>query len=202
MIYQYGHTETDYLSRCDEKMAQIIAHYGFLERELRGSLFEGIIHSIVNQQISTKAAITVWNRVVTAVGSVTPETINALSLEQLAALGMSGRKAGYIKSAAQAVLSGQINLDALNSMSDEEVIATLSSLNGIGQWTAEMLMIFSMERPNVLSYGDLIIRKALCLLYGHETLSKKEFVQYQQQFSPYGTVASFYLWAYATEHNE
>lgn len=199
MNYPYGKAETDYLCQCDPKLAQLIARYGHIERQLHDDIFTAIVNSIVSQQISGKAAQTVWNRLVEAVGTVTPQSIDSLGQEALAALGMSGRKAGYIHAAAQAVLTGALDLQALTTLPDEQIIKALCALPGIGQWTAEMLLIFSLRRPDVLSFGDFAIRKGLCLLYGHETLTKTEFARYQQRFSPYGTVASFYLWAYANE---
>jgi 3-methyladenine DNA glycosylase/8-oxoguanine DNA glycosylase len=112
---------------------------------------------------------------------------------------MSSRKATYIKNLAQNVLNGELNIDELYSLSDEEVIKILSAQNGIGIWTAEMLMIFSMERPNILSFGDLAIRRGICNLYHHKELTKTQFERYKKRYSPYGSVASLYLWALSVE---
>ena len=109
------------------------------------------------------------------------------------------RKAGYIKSAAEAVYSGRIDLSALHELSDEEIIHRLMALPGIGVWTTEMLLIFSLGRKDVLSYGDLAIRRGLCKLYGHKTLTKEQFARYKSRYSPYGSIASLYLWRLSVE---
>jgi len=113
--------------------------------------------------------------------------------------GMTFRKASYIKNIAQSVCSSELNINELNDLSDDEVIKKLISLNGIGVWTAEMLMIFSMKRPDIVSWGDLAIRRGICMLYNHKELTKTHFERYKKRYSPYGSVASFYLWALSTE---
>jgi DNA-3-methyladenine glycosylase II len=128
---------------------------------------------------------------------ITPDTINKLPLEELQQFGMSFRKAGYIKSAAQKILTKEFDINSLHSMSDEEVCAKLSELNGIGVWTAEMLMLFSMQRPNVLSYGDLAIRRGLRMVYQHKEIDKLKFNKFLKRYTPYASVASLYLWAVA-----
>ena len=91
-------------------------------------------------------------------------------------------------------MKGHINLKELEHLSDDEVIKQLSSLHGVGVWTAEMLLIFSLQRSDVVSYGDLGIRKGMMKLYGLESLTKKQFANYRERYSPYGSVASLYLW--------
>jgi 3-methyladenine DNA glycosylase/8-oxoguanine DNA glycosylase len=108
---------------------------------------------------------------------------------------MSDRKAGYIISIADAALSGFINFDTLHTLTDTEIIKKLTALTGVGVWTAEMLLIFSLERPDVVSYGDLAICRGMMKLYGLKELPKEKFEKYRQRYSPYGSVASLYLWA-------
>ena len=119
--------------------------------------------------------------------------------EALRGCGLSLRKAGYLREAARAALEGRLDGAELAAMSDREVVDRLTALPGVGVWTAEMLMIFSMQRPDVVSYGDLAIRRGVMRLYGLESLSRREFETYRSRWSPYGTVASFYLWAVAHE---
>lgn len=104
------------------------------------------------------------------------------------------RKAKYIKNITQAVVSKTINLDNLNLLSDEEIINELIKFEGVGKWTAEMLLIHSFQRPDILSYNDLGIQRGLKKLYSLEDISKEEFETYRKRYSPYNTVASLYLW--------
>lgn len=107
---------------------------------------------------------------------------------------MTLRKAEYIKGIASAALTGEVDFSKLHTLTDEEIIKKLSSLNGVGIWTAEMLLIFSLCRPDVVSYGDLAIRRGMMNLYGLKELPKEKFNRYRKKYSPYGSVASLYLW--------
>jgi DNA-3-methyladenine glycosylase II len=98
---------------------------------------------------------------------------------------------------AEKVKTGAFDMDALKSMTDEEVIRQLSSLKGLGQWTAEMIMTFSMQRPDIVSYGDLAIQRGMRMLYRHRKIDAVKFRRYRKRYSPYGSVASLYLWAIA-----
>lgn len=189
-----------YLSKKDKKMAAFIAATEPIEREVHDDVFEALISSIVSQQVSGAAARTVWGRLEAACGApegcraVTPERVSALTYEELRALGMSGRKAEYVSGVAAAAMSGELDLEGLWQEPDGVVVERLSALRGVGVWTAEMLLIFAFLRPDVLSYGDLAIRRGIMELYGLKTLSKEQFERYRKRYSPYGTTASFYLW--------
>jgi DNA-3-methyladenine glycosylase II len=112
---------------------------------------------------------------------------------------MTFRKAEYIKDFACKVLSGEFDIESLPDKSDDELIARLSALKGIGVWTAEMIMTFCMQRPDIFSFGDLAIHRGLRMLYHHKNVDKKLFEKYRRRYSPYGTVASLYIWAIAAE---
>ena len=197
--FQYTADDLDALKKKDKKLAAVIDRCGFIEREVNRDVFSALICSIVSQQISGKAAETVENRLVDLCGGITPESIHDADISDIQKCGMSMRKAGYIKEAGEAVYTGAIDLSALEGMPDEEVIRLLSSLPGIGTWTAEMLLIFALGRMDVLSYGDLAIRRGLCKLYGHKTLTKEQFARYKKRYSPHGSIASLYLWRLSTE---
>jgi DNA-3-methyladenine glycosylase II len=107
---------------------------------------------------------------------------------------MSMRKAGYIKGLAERVASGELDLQALHALPDEEVCRSLIHIDGIGRWTAEMMMIFSMQRLDILSYGDLAIRKGLCVLHRHRKITPRLYEKYRRLYSPYASIASLYLW--------
>jgi DNA-3-methyladenine glycosylase II len=110
---------------------------------------------------------------------------------------MSYRKASYVLGAAQKAASGELDIEALYDMTDEEILKSLTSLNGIGIWTAEMLMLFSMGRMDIFSYGDLAIHRGLKIIYRHRKVPRELFEKYRRRYSPYGSVASLYIWAAA-----
>ena len=195
--FAYGAKETDYLARKDKRLARVMERVGHIQREVRPDLFDALMHAIVGQQIATKAQQTVWGRLVQALGQVTPETVDALDAESMQGLGLSFRKVGYMKAAARKALSGEFDVEALRHMDDDSVSAALCKLDGVGVWTAEMLMLFSLQRPNVLSFGDLAIIRGLRMVYRHKSVNRERFEAYRRRFSPYGSVASLYLWAVA-----
>ena len=195
--FAYGTSETDYLARKDKRLASVIERIGSIRREVRPDLFDALMHAIVGQQIATKAQQTVWGRLVQALGQVTPATVDSMGAEDLQRLGLSFRKVGYMKGAARKALQGELDVDALRHMDDASVSATLCKLDGVGVWTAEMLMLFSLQRPDVLSFGDLAIHRGLRMVYRHKRVSRERFEVYRRRFSPYGSVASLYLWAVA-----
>ena len=198
-FFPYGAVEIEYLKKKDKRLGEAIDRIGPLQRTVTPNLFNALINSIIGQQISMKAANTVRDRITMALGEITPETICKISLEKLQSFGLSFRKAGYIKGIADVVLSKEFNIEELNELSDEEVCKRLSALKGLGIWTAEMLMIFSMERKNIVSWGDLAIRRGMMKLYHHKELDRKRFEVYKKRYSPYGTVASLYLWEISQE---
>lgn len=193
-FFQYGQKETDYLKKKDKRLAEVIDRIGPVQREIIPDLFAGLVNSIVGQQISTKAFITIWNRIKDLFGTVTPENILSKSAEELQKCGITMKKSVYIRNIAMDIINGSLNLDELYELPDDEVCRRLSSLNGIGTWTAEMLMTFSMQRPDILSWDDLAIRRGIMMLYGHKKLDKNLFGRYKKRYSPYGSVASLYLW--------
>jgi len=191
-FFVYGETELDYLRKKDKKLGSVIDRIGMIKRPVNPDPFSALVDSIVAQQISNKAAATVYGKLETVCGgNVTPAVINALSVEQIQSCGMSTRKASYIKNIAEA----PIDFNNLGEKSDQEIIDMLTAIKGVGVWTVEMLLIFSLMRPDVVSYGDLIIRRNIMLLYGHKEMSKERFNRYAKRYSPYGSVASLYLWA-------
>jgi len=194
-FFNYGKTELDYLRRKDKRLGRAIDEIGIIERPVTPDLFTALVSSIISQQISAKAAVTVRSRIQERLGAITPETIALASVEEIQHCGLSTRKAGYIKGIGTAIVQRELDLSSLHDLSDDEVIAKLSALKGVGTWTAEMLLIFSMERPDVVSWDDLAIRRGMMKLYGHKTLTKEQFERYRKRYSPYGSVASLYLWA-------
>jgi len=195
--FQYGEKEIGHLKKVDKRLAAVIDQIGQIKRTVIPDIFEALVHSIVGQQISTKAHQTVWERMQKELGKVTPVVIDNLTLNELQQFGITFKKAAYIKLVARKILTNEFDMDSLHSMPDKEVCAKLSALDGVGVWTAEMLMIFSMQRPNVLSYGDLAIHRGLRMVYRHRKIDKAKFNRYWKRYTPYASVASLYLWAVA-----
>lgn len=193
--FQYGQAEIDYLTRRDRELGRAIGRIGMIERQVIPDLFKALVHSIVAQQVSRKAADTVWARLGERLSGVTPPNVAGAPVADIQKCGLSMRKARYIQEIGEAALSGRLDVSKLREMRDEEVIQNLSSFPGIGVWTAEMLLIFSLCRPDVVSWGDLAIRRGMMNLYGIKALSKSQFDRFRKRYSPCGSVASLYLWA-------
>ena len=190
----YGNTELEYLSNRCRRMAELIERVGYLKREVIPDPFTALIASIASQQISGRAAETIWRRFCELAGEITPENILKLSQDEMRACGLSARKCEYITGVAKAAVSGAVDFKNLCNIGDREVIDTLVKLKGVGEWTAEMILIFSLKRPNVLSYGDFAIKKGLAKMHGLENISKEEFEHFRELYSPYCSVASLYIW--------
>lgn len=195
MHFEYGEKEISYLKSKDAKLAEVIDTLGFVEREIDTDLFSAVVHHIIGQQISTKAQATIWQRMQDALGQVNAETILSAGVSNLQALGISFRKAEYITDFARKVHTGEFDIEAVSQMSDTDAISALSSLKGIGVWTAEMILLFCMQRPDIFSYDDLAIQRGLRMIYHHRRIDRKLFEKYRRRFIPYCSVASLYLWA-------
>ncbi len=197
MYFNCSQEAIAYLKKCDKKLGQAIEQIGPIEREVNADIFASIIRHIVGQQISTAAQVTICKRLQDKLGVLDAKNICACPRDELQACGLSFRKVEYIMDFAEKVHSGEFNVEKLAKMPDDEVIANLSALRGLGVWTAEMLLIFCLQRPDVVSFGDLAILRGMRMLYRHRKIDKKLFAKYAKRYSPYGSVASLYLWAVA-----
>lgn len=196
-FFRYGEKEIAYLKSRDRRFAAVIDAVGAVKRRVIPDFFSAFVHTIAGQQISTKAHETIWRKITNELGTLTPGTLLGLPPEKFREWGLSSSKAKYIRSAAQKIISGELDVRALQSASDADVLQTLTSLDGVGTWSAEMLMLFSMQRPDVLSFGDFAIRRGLRMIYHHRELTRAQFEKYRRRFSPCGSVASLYIWAVA-----
>ncbi len=196
-IFEYGSQEILYLKSQDKMLGATIDKIGMIKRKIMPDPFTALVLNVVSQQISKKAAETVGKRLYEILDNITPESVVQAELSEIQGCGMTRKKAGYIKGIAEAAISGQVDFKTLHLMSDAEVITKLTSLAGVGVWTAEMVLIFSLCRPDVVSYKDLAIRRGMMKLYGLTEISQVQFEQYRKKYSPYGSVASLYLWALA-----
>ncbi len=192
-IFEYGEKEMVYLKNSDPLLGEEIERIGRVEREIIPELFPALIYAVVGQQISQKASRTIWGRLQVRFEDISPEIMAEASIEDIRQCGIPAAKAGYIKGISQTVALGEFNLNSLVMLSDKEAVKKLSALHGIGVWTAENLLLNSMERPNIISYGDIAIRRGIMKLYSLSGLTREQFNLYKNRYSPYASVASIYL---------
>ena len=197
MYFLYDESAIGYLKQKDKRLAEVIDKIGKIEREVDSDLFSSVVHHIVGQQISTKAQATIWQRMQDDFGVVNADTILSAGIDRLQSFGMTFKKAEYITDFAVKLKNDTFDLQGICYKSDDEVTTELSGLKGIGVWTAEMILLFCMQRPNVLSYGDLAILRGMRMVYHHRKIDRKLFEKYRRRLSPYCSVASLYFWAVA-----
>ena len=197
MYFLYGKTEVEYLKGKDKILGAVIDEIGHVDREIDTDLFSSVVHHIIGQQISTKAQATIWQRMKNSFGAVNAAAIAEASISELQSFGVTFRKAEYIQDFAKKVLDKEFDLQRIALMPDADAIKELASLKGIGVWTAEMILLFCLQRPDIFSFDDLAIQRGLCMVYHHRKIDRKLFEKYRRRFSPYCSVASLYLWAVA-----
>lgn len=197
--FEYTQEQLDVIRNNDPILKQHIDRIGFIKREVHDDLFLSLIDSIVSQQISTKAAITVFNRLTNIVGSYTPENILSIEDELIQQCGISFRKVTYMKNAAAFFIENEEFVENINSYSNEEIINKMIEIKGVGVWTVEMLLLFTLKRQDVISYNDLAIRRSMEKIYNIEKLSKKQFNEIVKNYEPYQSIASLYIWHVASE---
>ena len=183
------------LRRTDPVMGDIIGRYPRVHMVARGDAFLTLARAIAGQQISVKAAQSVWNRVLTLVVDVTPERVLAQQRPSLRACGLSDRKVEYIADLARHFADGTVHVARWPQMGDEDVIAELVQVRGIGRWTAEMFLMFNLLRPNILPLDDLGVQKAMRLSYFRgRKVSVARMRKLGETWQPYRSVATWYLW--------
>ncbi|HET9593207.1 MAG TPA: DNA-3-methyladenine glycosylase [Solirubrobacterales bacterium] len=194
------------LAAADPTMAALIDRMGKIDLATRlrrrqeerpADAYGALLRAIVGQQLSTKAARTIYLRVLDLFGGTTPspEQLLEASEEDLRGCGLSGRKTEYVRDLARHVLSGELELDRLEQLEDEQVIEEIVAVRGLGRWTAEMFLLFHLQRPDVLSGGDLGIRKAIQVEYGLEEMpTPTRVLEIGEPWRPHRSLASLYLW--------
>lgn len=190
------------LTGADATLGALIEHYGTLSSQREGrpdhdEHYGTLVRSIVNQQLSVAAARTIYGRILDRFGGrpPTPEQILADDPEDLRSVGLSRPKIGYLRSLAEHVLSGELELRRLDELPDERVIEELVAVKGLGEWTAHMFLMFHLERPDVLAVGDLGVRRAVERAYGLDSLPGRETMErLGERWRPHRTLACRYLW--------
>jgi len=190
-----------HLRAADPILARVVDAYGPLDlvpEHRRGrEHYAALVRSIVGQQLSVKAAASIYGRVEAMFGghAPTPEQILAADTDELRAAGLSRAKVVYLRSLAEHVLDGSLELDRLDELPDDEVLAELVAIKGVGEWTAHMFMMFQLARPDVLAIGDLGIRNAARRLYDLDELpTPAELEHIAEPWRPWRTLACRYLW--------
>ena len=184
-----------HLGRCDKVLRKLVKAYPDPDWVSRGNAFQTLARSIVGQQISVKAAQSIWGRFAALARRVTPANVVALEPTALRACGFSGQKVAYVKDLAGRFHRGEIKPRRWARMDDEAIIEELVVVKGIGRWTVEMFLIFHMKRPDVLPVDDLGLRRAMERLYNRgEELTRDEMREIGAPWAPYRSVATWYLW--------
>lgn len=184
-----------HLTVCDPVLGELIRRVGPFTLKLERDRYALLVRSILSQQISTKAARAIRLKLEAAAGGLHPEAIAALSDAELRAVGLSGQKVTYLRDLTARVRAGRLHLHRLPRMSDEDVIAELVAVKGIGRWTAQMFLMFSLGRLDVFPHDDLGLRAALRELYKLPDLPDKQTsLRIAAPWRPYATIASWYVW--------
>jgi len=191
----YWQQATRELSERDTVIRKIAGKSLGLTLRSRGDAFSTLARSIVGQQISVKAAESVWQKFVAAVPAIRPEVIHAHDIEALRACGLSRSKVLYLQDLARHFVENRLEVGRWERMSDDELIAELTQVRGIGRWTAEMFLIFYMTRPDVLPVDDIGLQRAMSLHYNHgRPVSKLKMNSIAKRWLPWRSVATWYMW--------
>ena len=184
-----------HLARKDRVMKKLIPQFGDAMLESRGDAFVTLARSIVGQQISVKAAQSVWDKFAKLSRKITPGGVLKLKVDDMRAAGLSARKVEYLVDLALHFDSGAVHVKDWQDMDDEAIIAELVAIRGIGRWTAEMFLIFHLMRPNVLPLDDVGLINGISQSYfSGEPVSRSDAREVAQAWSPYCTVATWYIW--------
>jgi DNA-3-methyladenine glycosylase II len=191
----YWDEATRELAARDSVLSKLAARYPGLAMRSRGDAFSTLARAIVGQQISVKAAQSVWDRLIAELTEMQPERVSAGDLARLRTCGLSAQKAAYLLDLAHRFSSGALDPTRWNDLDDEALIAELTQVKGIGRWTAEMFLIFYMARPDVLPLDDIGLQRAMSLHYNTgRPLSKLKMRRIGKSWAPWRSVATWYLW--------
>ena len=200
----YNVDALQYLCKADSNLEKIIKVVGKYSIKIRNDPFQSLIESIIYQQLAGKAANAIYNRFINYYDNkeITPARILNSSNDNLKKVGLSNRKIDYLKDLASHIYDGRINLEELPTMNDEEIINKLVNVKGIGRWTSEMFLIFSLGRQDVLPVTDLGVRKAIQKIYSLSELPKPNtMMEIAKPWRPYRSIATWYLWKSLSNFN-
>ena len=193
-----------YLCKVDSNLEKIIKIVGKYSINIRNDPFQSLVESIIYQQLAGKAANAIYNRFINYYNNkqITPTLILNSPNDNLKKVGLSNKKINYLKDLALHVYDGRINLEELPKMNDEEIINKLVNVKGIGRWTSEMFLIFSLGRQDILPVTDLAVRKAIQKIYSLSELPKPNIMmEIAKPWRPYRSIATWYLWKFLSNFN-
>ena len=191
----YWTAACDHLMKKDRVMRRLVPKFIGASIETRGEPFVTLARSVVGQQISVKAAQSVWDRFSALMKTVNPRAVSKLTVEEMRAAGLSGRKVEYIKDLADYFQTGKVSVKQWDAMEDEAIIAELIAIRGIGRWTAEMFLMFYLRCPDVLPLDDVGLLNGISKLYfSDEPVSRSEVRDLARAWEPYRSVATWYIW--------
>jgi DNA-3-methyladenine glycosylase II len=194
-VPEYWDEACRYLAKKDRVMKRLIPQFGNACLESRGDAFSTLARSIVGQQISVKAAQTVWDRFAKLPRKMTPASVLKLKVDDMREAGLSARKIEYLVDLSLHFDSGAIHVDSWREMGDEEIIAELVGIRGIGRWTAEMFLIFHLMRPNVLPLDDVGLITGISRNYfSGDPVSRSDAREVAAAWNPFCSVATWYIW--------
>lgn len=186
-----------YLCQKDKRLAKVISMVGEITYQTysNGKEFEFLVHEIIEQMLSIKAGKKIYERLqVLCGGKITPKKISSFTVEEIKEIGTSISKAKSIKTLAEAVINNELDLESLDSKSDEEVIKSLTKLRGIGMWTAKMFLIFAFNRQDILPFEDVAFLQSYCWMYKTDDRSKDSIIKKCKKWKPYSSIAARYLY--------
>lgn len=196
LTFNYHDERVMALCNEDQVLKKIILLLGDISLSLETNHFKSLVMSIVGQQLSSKVAAVIRQRVADLIPTFSPEAVNALDIEELRSAGISYTKVSYIKDLCKKILQNQLDFKKMKALDDAEVIRSLTAVKGIGRWTAEMFLIFSLGRLDVLSLGDAGLQRAAKWLYQLEDRPNHDYLsQYSDGWAPLRSVVSLYLWS-------
>lgn len=194
IMIEYGREETEYIAGKHPVMKALTERFGHLNKGMSGEVFSDLVESIVGQMLSDKVACVLTERLRALAGEFTPQNILNRSTEEIRSIGLSRKKAEYIFGLARGVKDGVYDFSALENMTDGEAIGYLTTIKGVGRWTAEMIAEFSLGRKNIFSESDVALRNGIMSAHGYKTLSHRRFESLRKKYSPYASVASLYYY--------
>lgn len=201
-MIHYTEKEMNYISEKSDVMTSLVQRFGLMETGPEQDVFSSLVTSIVGQMLSNTVAGIIVGRLRGILGDFTPENVLAKDVDTIKSCGISRRKAEYILALAQDVRDGRYEFEALDDMSDKDVIRYLMQIKGVGRWTAEMIAEFTMGRLDIFSYDDVALQNGIKKAHGYKTLSKKRFEGLRKKYTPYCSVASLYYYALNDEKQQ
>ena len=192
----------NYISEKNPVMSALVNHYGKLEMGRVSDIYLSLVLHIISQMLANSVSDVLIKRFINLVGDITPENVLAVSVDEIRECGISRKKAEYIIALSNSVLDGLYDFSLLDGMSDNEAIKYLMQIKGVGKWTAEMIVEFTMGRLNIFSYDDVALQNGIKKAHGFKTLSKRRFEGLRKKYSPYCSVASVYYYAHNDDKSE